>query len=218
MVTIRIVGRDKHCYSFNNVFFTSATEAHAWYAEQKNIVLASLTEEELLVEPYEWESRKIAVGTDEDEEYLCRAYTMYCEGTMTVHEVAKVTINENTIEAPFAESLSLTDIDKLALWLMDTIRAKVLKGEIITTLLVNGVSPKYFCLLYLFNSFKSEDENLLPFEMAVKYAFNVYAQENHKPMHCQPVQNAVHMAALEVVQEHYQCLIKLSDAINSIRK
>ena len=214
MVTIRIVGRDKHCYSFNNVFLTNAAEAHAWYAEQKNIVLASLTEEELLVEPYQWESREIAVGTD--KEYLRRAYTMYCEGSMTVHEVPFVTINEEIIEAPFAESLSLTDIDKLALWLMDTIRAKVLKGEIITTLLVNGVSPEYFSLLNLFNSFKSEDENLLPFEMAVKYAFNVYAHQKHKPMHCQPVQNAVHMAALEVVQEHYQCLVKVSDAIKSI--
>ena len=214
MVTIRIVGNDKHCYSYNNVFFPSATEANAWYAEQRDIVLTSLTEEELLVEPYKWESRKISVG--DTEEYLCRAYTMYCEGTMTLHEVAKIAINEDIIEAPFAEDISLTDRNKLFEWLMDTIRIKVLKGETITTLLVNGVSPKYFSLMYLFNSVKSEDENLLPFEMAVKYAFDAYAHQKYKPMHCQPVQNAVHMAALEVVQEHYRCLVKLSDAIKSI--
>ena len=41
MVTIRIVGNDKHCYSYNSVFFTSATEANAWYAAQRSIVLAS---------------------------------------------------------------------------------------------------------------------------------------------------------------------------------
>ncbi len=214
MVTIRIVGNDKHCYSYNSVFFTSATEANAWYAEQKNTVLASLTEEELLIEPYKWQSRKIAVG--DTQEYLCRAYTMYCEGTMTVHETAIVTINEQIIEAPFAESLSLTDRDKLFDWLMETVREKVLKGDTITTLLVNGVSPKYFSLMYLFNSVKSEDFHLLPFETAVKYAFDAYAHQKNKPMHCQPVQNAVHMAALEVVQEHYRALVKLSDAIKSI--
>lgn len=216
MVTIRIVGNDKHCYSYNNVFFPSATEANAWYAEQRSIVLASLTEEELLIEPYKWESRKISVG--DTEEYLCRAYTMYCEGNMTIHEVAKVTINEQTIEAPFAESLSLTDRNPLFEWLMDTIRAKVMKGETITTLLVNDVSPKYFYLLYLFNNFKSEDENLLPFEMAVRYAFDTYARQKDRPMHCLAVQNAVHMAALEVVQEHYISLVKVSDAIKGIIK
>ena len=214
MVTIRIVGNNKHCYSYNNVFFASATEANAWYAEQKNTVLASLTEEELLIEPYKWESRKISVG--DTEEYLCRAYTTYCEGTMTVHETAIVTINEQIIEAPFAESLSLTDRDKLFDWLMETVREKVLKGDTITTLLVNGVSPEYFYLLYLFNSFKDKDENLLSFETAVRYAFDPYAHQKGKPMHCQPVQNAVHMTALEVVQEHYIALVKVSDAIKSI--
>ncbi len=214
MVTIRIVGNDKHCYSYNNVFFPSATEANAWYAEQRSIVLASLTEEELLIEPYKWESRKISVG--DTEEYLCRAYTMYCEGTMTLHEVAKIAINEDIIEAPFAEILTHTDRNKLSEWLMDTVKERVLKGDTITTLLVNGVSPKYFYLLYIFNSFKDKDENLLSFETAVRYAFDPYAHQKNKPMHCQPVQNAVHMAALEVVQEHYQCLVKVSDAIKSI--
>ena len=219
MVTIRIVGgRDKHCYSYNNVFFASATEANAWYAEQKQIVLASLTEEELLIEPYKWENRKIVVG--DTEEYLCKLYTMYCEGTMTVHETAKVTINEDIIEAPFADSTNLgttkLGLSELEIWLMDNIKGRIIAGDTITTLLVDGVSPEYVYLLYLFNSFKSKDENLLPFEMAVKYAFDVYAHQKGKPMHCQPVQNAVHMAALEVVQEHYQCLVKVQNAIKSI--
>jgi hypothetical protein len=214
MVTIRIVGGDKQCYSYNKVFFKSAAEAEAWYAEQKNTVLASLTEEELSVEPYKWKSRKIIVSST--EEYLYRAYTMYCEGTMSVHEVPFVTINEEVIEAPFAEIISLTDSDKLFEWLMDTVRERVLKGDTITTLLVNGVSPKYFSLLYLFNRYKSEDFNLLPFEMAVKYAFDAHHQSKNKQMHCPTVQKAVHMAALEVVQEHYYDMKKFSDAVKLI--
>lgn len=222
MVTILILSNEGHRYSFNNVFFSSAIEAQNWYAEQKHGTLASITEEELLMEPYRWESSMINVYPPCSTENIgCSkyiAFKAYCEGTMTVHEVAKVTINENTIEAPFADSLYIMDTAKLALWLMDVVREKIVAGETITTLLVNGVEPPHFSLAGIFNNYKDDNDSLLPFELAVKYAFNPSARLKGKKKHCEAVQTALHVAALEVVESHYQALVKLSDAINSIRK